>query len=147
MQELYRGETFCLVLFDLSGLFFPLYAKNQFELVSAQEVREKIIDELGYKLVEEKEILAYADATRRNEKEWKSGNGRRFLMNPIIRKDERDEVITYCGPYPDTGNYGYEVGLWREKINPTEEDFPVLRPHPVQLKYRVLSSLVVKQVL
>lgn len=141
--ELCRLDTCCLVELQLSELFPGRYAKNRFEYIEAEEVRMSV-NQLGYKPVAEEEILFYAKATRLDENHWKLGNGHRFLMNPIIKEDERGEIVTYCGPYPDTGNHGYEIGLWRHA---GEESFPRICPHPVQLRYCVLGTLVVKQLL
>lgn len=148
-QELCRFDGYSLVELQPSELFPTLFAKNWFESTSAEKVRTKIVDELGYKQVSEKEIDAYARATRLNENHWRFGSGRRFLMNPIVRTDSHGEVISYCGPYSDTGDYGYEIGLWRDRReeDPKKESFPAVRPHPVAIKYRVLSRLVVKQLL
>ena len=148
-KEIWRGTAwgreYQLVLLELSQLFPELYAKDPFALLEKWEVLTKA-HECNCMVVLEQDILAYANATRQDEAHWKHGEGRRFLMRPIV-EEEGGEVVSYRGPYPGTDDYMYELGLWREEVDPAEEKFPVLRRHPVQLKYCVLSSLVAKKFL
>lgn len=117
--------------------------------ISRKEVLDEVVDRLGYTYVSEADIVAYAKQTRLDSNHWIFGNGRRFLMHPILKKDSKGELITYVGPYDDCGAHGYELGLWYafKPEDPTKADFPRLARHPIAIAYSPLSTLVVKKAL
>ncbi len=100
----------------------------------------------GYGSLSEAEIREYGRATHNDAQHWTFGQGRRFLMVPIIKSDEGGP-IHFCGPYEDTGTTGYELGLWyttRKRPEEEKENFPTLVRHPVPLRYSALTTLVMK---
>ncbi len=123
----------------LKGYPFP----HSFE----KEVVHKAAAAKGYGPLREEEIREYARAKHNDAQHWALGQGRRFLMAPIVKCDEAGP-IHFCGPYEDTGTSGYELGLWyTTKKHPDEEkeNFPTIVRHPVQLRYSALTTLVMKE--
>lgn len=145
MRTIFNSSGLRLAEVDLSTLFPRIthwHAKLEHDIV----VKE--IGKLGFGFVSEAEIRAYAKSTAGEVREWpEPGAGRRFLMEPIVRKHEKTgEVVTYMGPYPECGEHGYELGLWRyvESDKTKEEKFPITTYHPVTLCHSILSTLVAK---
>ena len=146
MQELIHLREAALVELRLWELFPAAYTHSIHSLIPRETVLGWVVDDLGLKQATEADVTEYALATRQDGRHWPYGEGRRFLMAPIIRK-EKGETVTYRGPYPDCGTKGYELRLWRTK---TEEDpararFPQMVRHPTQIAYPVLRTLIAKK--
>lgn len=147
MTDLIALPDRTLVEVRLWELFPVEYAKDIHAFVPRNRVLEEVVDRLGYRQVDEDDIAEYAAASRQDPSHWEKGSGRRFLMAPIIKRSGSG-VVTYVGPYEDTGEHGYELGLWRTVYTekPEDERYPQTAHHPVQVSYRVLSTLVAKRI-
>lgn len=147
MQDLCALKDGTLVKINLYDLFPDLAAVHLCTAIPRKQVVEEVVDRLGYTYLSEADIVEYAKQTRLDASHWTFGQGRRFLMHPILKKDSRGEVITYVGPYDDCGAYGHELGLWYsfKPEDPAKADFPKLARHPVAVSYSALSTLVVKR--